>query len=150
MGRIIKMDFSGVSTLKLKEIHHGYESKIELLKRELDDMQRKNSIIEEELHKRYRLDELRRKIEEDSKDKIEKILSETKTAKKKADPKKKEEEESVDSRKEQEKKWTIDEMKKLLDKKGVKYSASLKKAEFVALIREHNGVREMNALHKEK
>lgn len=144
------MDFSEVTTLKLKEIYQSYQSKIDMIRRELDDYQRKNSIIEEELNKRQRLDELKKKIEEDSKDKIDKILSDSKKTKKKTESKKKEDDESTDSRKEQEKKWTIDEMKKLLDKKGVKYSASLKKSDFISLIREHNGVREMNALHKEK
>ena len=140
------MDFKELNISKLREISQNYQDKIELLKRQLDEYQRINSRIEEEIDKRLRLDELRRKIEEDSKVKVNKILSDSKSKKKKD----KEEEESVDFRKEQEKKWTIDEMKKLLDKKGVKYSNTLKKADFIALIREHNGVREMNSLHKEK
>lgn len=140
------MDISTICTSKLKEISQSYQLKIEALRRELEEYQRKNYIIEEEINKRYRIENFTRKIEEDSKEKIDKILSETKT-KKKSESKKKEEDEP-DLRKEQEKKWTIDEMKKVLDKKGVKYASTLKRADFVALIREHNGVREMNALHK--
>ena len=144
------MDFTDVSTTKLKEISLSYQQRIELLRRELDECHRKHSVIEEELSKRFRLEDLRRKIEEDSKDKIEKILSDTKS-KKKSEPKKKEvEEDAVDVKKEQEKKWTIDDMKKLLDKKGVKYLSTLKKSDFIALIRENNGVREMNSLYKDK
>jgi len=146
------MNFSEVSTSKLHEISQGYQLSIDSLKRELDILERKKAILDEELSKRVRLDDIMRKIEEDSKDKIGKILEGSKKLKKKESKDTREKEskdEPSDSRKDQEKKWTIDEMKKVLDKKGVKYSTSLKKAEFVALIREHNGVREMNALHKE-
>ncbi len=139
------MDLSEVSTSKLKEISHSYQIKIDALKRELEEYQRKNYVIEEEINKRKLLENFKIRIEEDSKHKIERILSD---GKKKVEPKKKDQEEEVDSRKDQEKKWTIDEMKKLLDKKGVKYASTLKKNDFIALIREHNGVREMNALHK--
>ena len=145
---MLKMNFDEISNAQLKEIYQGYQSKIDILKKEIEDCQRKSSVIEEELHKRLRLEDIRRKMEEDTKDRISKILIDSK-GKKKGESKKKDDDE-IDFRKEQEKKWTIEEMKKMLDKKGVKYSHSLKKAEFIALIREHNCVREMNSLHKEK
>lgn len=141
------MSISETSMTQLKEMSLTYLSRIEILKAELEDCQRKYSVIEEEISKRQKLEELRRRIEVNSKEKIEKILATDTKSKKKSEPKK-QEEESPDLRKEQEKKWTIDEMKKILDKKGVKYGSTLKKSDFVALIREHNGVREMNALHK--
>jgi uncharacterized membrane protein YheB (UPF0754 family) len=173
------MDLAEVSTIKLKEISQNYQLKIDTLKREMDEYRRKNSVIEEEIEKRQKIEEFKRKVEEESKEKIQKIMKgdasssdESKEKKpvkkiekkvekkieKKVEKKKDtdsgansgENDESSDSKTEQEKKWTIDDMKKLLDKKGVKYTTNLKKAEFIKLIRENNGVREMNALYKEK
>jgi len=146
------MDFSQVSSSKLREISQNYQSRINELRKEMEEYILKHSIIEEELNKRLRIDEYSKRMEEESKGKISRILSdvrdETKTKKTERKPKKKEEEE--EQKQEPEKKWTIDDMKKLLDKKGVKYQSSLKKADFVKLIRDNNGVREMNSLYKEK
>lgn len=146
------MDFSQVSSSKLREISQNYQSRINELRKEMEEYILKHSIIEEELNKRLRIDEYSKRMEEESKGKISRILSdvrdETKTKKTERKPKKKEEEE--EPKQEPEKKWTIDDMKKLLDKKGVKYQSSLKKADFVKLIRDNNGVREMNSLYKEK
>jgi hypothetical protein len=164
------MDLAEVSTSKLKEISQGYQLKIETLKREMEEYKRKNSVIEEEIEKRHKIEEYKRKVEEESKEKIQKIMkgnsstskdddesSEKKTTKKKSDSETKNtnkaiktNDDNADSKVEQEKKWTIDDMKKLLDKKDVKYTTNLKKADFVKLIRENNGVREMNALYKDK
>ena len=169
------MDLAEVSTIKLKEISQNYQLKIDTLKREMDEYRRKNSVIEEEIEKRQKIEEFKRKVEEESKEKIQKIMKggasssdESKEKKpikkiekkveKKVEKKKDtdsganngENDESSDSKTEQEKKWTIDDMKKLLDKKSVKYTTNLKKADIIKLIRENNGVREMNALYKEK
>jgi hypothetical protein len=183
------MDLAEVSTSKLKEISQGYILKIESLKKEMDEYKRKNSVIEEEIEKRHKIEEYKRKVEEESKEKIQKIMKgessssesdekkkiqkkNTTKDEKKPEKKKESDEDStdsnlrktkvcesskisqseivLDSKSEQEKKWTIDDMKKLLDKKNVKYTTNLKKAEFIKLIRENNGVREMNSLYKEK
>ena len=61
------MNFSEVSTSKLHEISQGYQLSIDSLKRELDILERKKAILDEELSKRVRLDDIMRKIEEDSK-----------------------------------------------------------------------------------
>jgi hypothetical protein len=187
------MDLAEVSTSKLKEISQGYILKIESLKKEMDEYKRKNSVIEEEIEKRHKIEEYKRKVEEESKEKIQKIMKGessddkketqkktiTKDEKKSTTKKEKKKDSDIssnedntdsnlrktkvcesskisqseivlDSKSEQEKKWTIDDMKKLLDKKNVKYTTNLKKAEFIKLIRENNGVREMNSLYKEK
>lgn len=139
------MEFTDISTQKLLELSQNYQSKIDLLKRELEEYSRKNYLILEEINKRQKIAEFRQKVEEEAKTKIKKILS---GEPRKSDPKKVEPETDIKS--DQEKKWTIDDMKKLLDKKGVKYGSGLKKADFIKLIRENNGVREMNSLYKEK
>jgi hypothetical protein len=152
------MDLAEVSTIKLKEISQNYQLKIDTLKREMEEYKRKNSVIEEEIEKRNKIEEYKKKVEEESKEKIHKIMKggssaddaepkEKKPVKKKVE-KNESNDESADSKVEQEKKWTIDDMKKLLDKKSVKYTTNLKKADFIKLVRENNGVREMNALYR--
>lgn len=165
------MDLAEVSTSKLKEISQGYILKIDSLKKEMDEYNRKNSVIEEEIEKRHKIEEYKRKVEEESKEKIQKIMKGESSSSKETDDKKntikknttKDEKkpekkkasdsgsnEDIEYKSLQEKKWIIDDMKKLLDKKGVKYTTNLKKSEFIKLIRENNGVREMNSLYKEK
>lgn len=139
------MEFTDISTQKLLELSQNYQSKIDLLKRELEEYSRKNYLILEEINKRQKIAEFRQKVEEEAKTKMKKILSgePRKSESKKTEP-------EIDIKSDQEKKWTIDDMKKLLDKKGVKYGSGLKKADFIKLIRENAGVREMNSLYKEK
>ena len=139
------MEFSDISTQKLLELSQNYQSKIDILKREIEEYSRKNSLILEEINKRQKIPEFRQKVEEEAKTKMKKILSgePRKSETKKIDP-------ETEVKNDQEKKWTIDDMKKLLDKKAVKYGSGLKKADFIKLVRENNGVREMNSLYKEK